>query len=207
MKNNQPLVSVIMNCYNSDTYLREAIDSVITQSYQNWEIIFWDNQSTDTSANIIASYNDQRIKYFYAPEHTILGEARNLALTQVSGQLIAFLDCDDLWEEQKLELQVQTFIHDQNIALVYTNYWSFNQTKMQKTKALKGNTIEGYGDVTFKKLLLKYPIGMSTVMISFNKLQLLNEWFDPHLRLTEEFDLFLRISYNGKIKYINAPLM
>nr|MCH9813328.1 glycosyltransferase [Campylobacterota bacterium] len=76
---NQPLVSVVINCYNSDTYLKEAIESVFNQTYQNWEIIFWDNQSTDRSAEIIKSYNDNRIKYFYAPVHTPLGEARNLA--------------------------------------------------------------------------------------------------------------------------------
>ena len=94
---NKPLVSVIMNCYNSDTYLGEAIDSVISQTYKNWEIIFWDNQSTDKSAEIVKSYDDERIKYFYAPSFTSLYEARNYAIEKANGEYIAFLDCDDKW--------------------------------------------------------------------------------------------------------------
>jgi glycosyltransferase involved in cell wall biosynthesis len=103
---NGPLISVIMNCYNSDEYLKEAIDSVLAQTNQNWEIIFWDNQSTDDSAKIFNSYCDPRFHYFYAPMHTTLGEARNLAVEESQGGWIAFLDCDDLWFPEILEKQV-----------------------------------------------------------------------------------------------------
>ena len=99
----QPLVNVIMNCFNGEKYLREAIDSVKAQTYQNWELIFWDNQSTDDSAKIVQSYNDPRINYFYAPNHTLLYEARNYAVEKSLGQFIAFLDVDDYWDENKLE--------------------------------------------------------------------------------------------------------
>ena len=61
-----PLISIIMNCYNGEKYLQEALDSVINQTYKNWEIIFWDNQSTDNSSFILKSYKDHRIKYFYS---------------------------------------------------------------------------------------------------------------------------------------------
>ena len=80
-----PLVSVIMNCYNGEKYIREAIDSVISQTYQNWEIIFWDNQSTDRSAEIVKGYNEPRIRYVYAQKHTLLYEARNYAIVESSG--------------------------------------------------------------------------------------------------------------------------
>ena len=74
----KPLVSVIINCFNGEKYLLEALDSVITQTYNNWEIIFWDNQSTDKSAEIFKSYKDSRLKYYYASSHAdILYEARN----------------------------------------------------------------------------------------------------------------------------------
>ena len=62
----QPLVSIIMNCLNGEKYLNSAIDSVINQTYKNWELIFWDNRSTDNSANILKKYKDKRIKYFYS---------------------------------------------------------------------------------------------------------------------------------------------
>ena len=67
--NNQPLVSVIMNCYNGQKYLKEAIDSIYKQTYKNWEIIFWDNFSKDASAKIAKSY-DYRVKYFLPAETT-----------------------------------------------------------------------------------------------------------------------------------------
>ena len=75
-----PLVSIIMNCYNSESFLKEAIESVIFQTYQNWELIFWDNQSTDNSSEILKSFNDSRITYIYAPSHTRLFHARNEAI-------------------------------------------------------------------------------------------------------------------------------
>ena len=75
----QPLISVIMNCYNGAKFLEEAIDSIYSQTYSNWEIIFWDNASTDDSASIAKSYDD-RLKYHLALETTPLGEARDLAL-------------------------------------------------------------------------------------------------------------------------------
>ena len=74
-----PLVSIIMNCYNGAKFLEEAIDSIYTQTYSNWEIVFWDNASTDDSASIAKSYDD-RLKYHLALETTPLGEARDLAL-------------------------------------------------------------------------------------------------------------------------------
>ena len=76
---NEPLVSIIMNCYNGEEYLRDAIDSVINQTYDNWELIFWDNVSTDKSAEIFKSYKDKRLKYYCASAHTkILYEAKQI---------------------------------------------------------------------------------------------------------------------------------
>ena len=101
MSKEEPLVSVVINCYNGERFLKKAIDSVYAQSYQNWEIIFWDNRSEDKSAEIFKSYNDKRFKYFYAKKHTSLYKARNLAIKESSGELLAFIDTDDLWEKNK----------------------------------------------------------------------------------------------------------
>ena len=70
--NEQPLVSIIMNCYNGETYLQESINSVLTQTYKNWELVFWDNKSQDKSAEIFKEYEDKRLKYFYENKHTTL---------------------------------------------------------------------------------------------------------------------------------------
>ena len=78
--NNYPLVSVIINCFNGETYIAEAVKSILDQTYKNFEVIFWDNQSRDKSAIIYKSFNDKRLKYYYAKKRTSLYEARNLAI-------------------------------------------------------------------------------------------------------------------------------
>ncbi len=114
----QPLVSVLMNCYNGEKYLREAIESVLAQSYHNWELIFWDNQSVDQSAIIFKSYKDVRLKYFLAQKHTDLGSARILAQECLHGIYVALLDADDMAHPDRLLKQVEFLEHNKQVALV-----------------------------------------------------------------------------------------
>jgi glycosyltransferase involved in cell wall biosynthesis len=109
MKKNKfsPLVSVIMNCYNGAKYLDESIQSVISQTYDNWELIFWDNRSEDKSSEIFKKYQDKRFKYFYANKHATLYKARNLAIEKSKGDFIAFLDTDDTWSKDKLNKNIE----------------------------------------------------------------------------------------------------
>ena len=104
-----PLVSIIMNCYNGETYLIDAIKSILGQTYKNFEVIFWDNQSKDESANIFKSFDDKRLNYYYSKKHTTLYEARNLAIKKSKGEFIAFLDTDDIWASNKLYLQIKKY--------------------------------------------------------------------------------------------------
>lgn len=101
-----PLVSIIMNVRNGARYLREAMDSVMAQTFTGWELIVWDDCSTDDSAAIVCKYSDPRVHYFLSPEDTPLGEARNRAIQQATGDWLAFLDQDDVWLPQKLEKQM-----------------------------------------------------------------------------------------------------
>lgn len=202
MENNQPLVSVIMNCYNSDKYLREAIDSVLEQTYQNWEIIFWDNQSTDRSAEIVKSYDDERIKYFYAHEHTLLGEARNLALSKVNGEYIAFLDCDDIWIKNKLILQVNLMKSNDKVGLCHCNYKMLN-TKTNISSIAHKRLLES-GNVA-NNITINYNnwmLGMSCIMISKQVLDDFREdLFDSNLKLVEEYEFFCRVLKKYELAY------
>jgi glycosyltransferase involved in cell wall biosynthesis len=213
MENNKPLVSVIMNCYNSDKYLKEAIDSVLAQTYTNWEIIFWDNQSIDKSAEIVKSYSDKRIKYFYAPKHTLLGEARNLAVEKTIGEWIAFLDCDDIWYVNKLEIQLQNISND--IGMIYTRMEFLLETSGLNTSmsnSVSNNTKNIYpkrkklpsGDI-FDKLLFDCFIPLPSVLI---KTDLFNQvgGIDKSLKLAEDYDIFLKIALITKVKAIDSVL-
>ncbi len=95
------LVSIILNCYNGAEFLKETLESIKVQTFSDYEIIFVDNCSVDSSAEIAQQF-DNRLKYFKTDKHVKLGEARNVALSKCSGEYIAFIDADDLWKQQKL---------------------------------------------------------------------------------------------------------
>lgn len=199
---NMPLVSIIMNCFNSERYLREAIDSVIAQTYINWEIIFWDNCSTDNSATIVHSYNNTKIHYYYAPNHTSLGEARNRALEKVNGDFIAFLDVDDWWEVSFLEQTLEVLVkHANEFAGVFPNYYVFDRTN--ECIRIKLNS-KPFG---FKGLLEYYDIGMSACVIERKILVDNNISFDNSYSLIEDYDFFLKVAYVRPLFYLDVPLM
>ena len=198
---NKLKVSVIMNCHNGERYLDQAIESVLKQTYTNWEIIFWDNKSIDNTSKIIRSYKDQRIKYYYSEEYNKLGKARNLALDKASGELIAFLDCDDLWLPKKLELQIP-FFDDPEVGIAISNSIFFNNKGKEK---LLYKRVPKQGFV-FKELLESYYISMETVIIRKSKLKILSEYFDERFEVIEEFDLFIRLSKYCKLVYVNKIL-
>jgi len=197
-----PLVSVIINCYEGEAFLAKAIDSVLSQTYQNWEIIFWDNQSKDNSKKFFCEYNDDRLNYFYAPEHTRLYEARNHAMKKASGKFIAFLDVDDWWDEDKLEAQVELF-NDEEVGLVYSNFWLVNEINNKTRIAFKKNLPSGY---VLDEILQNYPIGMLTIMIRKESLDLLDYNFDSRFQMIGDFDLTIRLAVNSKIASVQRPL-
>lgn len=190
-----PRVSVIMNGFNVAPYVRAAIDSVLTQTYTNWEIVFWDNVSTDGTQALVQAYRDARVRYFLAPEFTPLGQARNLAIQQASGDLIAFIDCDDLWLAQKLERQVPLF-EDSNVGLVYSDTIFFNARGDEKR--VYGGKLPARGRC-FRQLLGRYFLSMETVVIRRAALEQQSVWFDPRFNMIEEADLFRRIAHDWEI--------
>lgn len=196
-----PSVSVIMNCFNSGRYLREAIDSVYSQTYRDWEIIFWDNASTDDSARIAGSY-DGKIRYFRSDRTVQLGQARNWAIEKSRGRFIAFLDCDDIWLPTKLEKQVKLLAERKEASLIYSNYFRLYPGKRKK---LTFKTAQPEGDV-FEQFLYAYPIGLLTAIVRREDICSLGSMFDEKLYLWEQYDLFMRLLYRSKAAYVDEPL-
>jgi len=200
--NNQPLVSIIINCYNGEAFLRECIESVLSQNYENWEIIFWDNKSNDKSAEIFKSYKDKRFKYFYAKEHTTLYKARNLAIKESNGQLLAFIDTDDLWEKNKLELQVALF-KDPQVSLAYSNQWIIKNNLQRKKIKLKKKYSSGF---IYENLLDNYNVSIITVIFRKNIINDLPKLFDERFSIIGDFDFFLKLSKSYYFHYTSIPL-
>ena len=115
------LVSIIMPNYNSEKYVKESIQSVLDQTYQNWELILVDDCSTDNSLEIVKSFGDDRIKIFQNETNSGAAVSRNYALRMAEGKWIAFLDSDDLWSPEKLSLQID-FMVKNNYHFSYTPY-------------------------------------------------------------------------------------
>ncbi len=126
------LVSVIMNCYNGEKYLKKSVKSLLSQKYKNWELIFWDNQSTDNSKKILLSFKDNRLKYFHSNIFSNLYKARNQAIKKAKGKFICFLDTDDWWSKNKLSRQVELINSNKEVNFIYTNFYVYDQKTKKK---------------------------------------------------------------------------
>ena len=132
------LVSIIMPSYNTGRFISETIESVLAQSYSNWELIIVDDCSTDNTDEVIEDYiSDDRIKYIKNDKNSGAAISRNRALREAKGKWIAFLDSDDLWEAQKLEKQI-TFMENYKYRFSYTNYIEIDEDSIFNGKCVTG---------------------------------------------------------------------
>lgn len=197
------LVSVIMNCHNGETFLREAIQSVLKQKYKKWELIFWDNNSIDDSAEIFKSYKDKRLKYYFRKKKASLYESRNSAIKKAKGEFIAFLDQDDIWLPNKLSLQIKKFSNP-NVGLVYGKFFKMNENSFFRKKRLMTakNLPEGY--IT-KDLLKNYSVYLLTIMLRkkfLNKAKI----FKTQYNLLADLDFVLRFSLKYKFAAVQEVI-
>lgn len=119
---NNALISIVMPSYNTEKYISESINSVLAQTYTNWELIIVDDCSTDNTDEIIKPYlSDERIKYLKNEKNSGAAISRNYALREAKGKYVAFLDSDDTWEPEKLEKQVR-FMEESGYKFTYTDY-------------------------------------------------------------------------------------
>ena len=198
-----PSVSIIMNCFNGEKYLHEALDSVVAQTYRKWELIFWDNQSTDKSAEILKSYEEPRFRYFYAPKHaTEIYEARNYALEKAQGEFIAFLDVDDWWTPEKLVKQVQLF-DDPEVGIVCGNFWFVDERKHTEKNFLNRPVPTGR---VLNDLLSHWFVGLLTLIVRRSAVEQLEYPCDPRFHVIGDFDLVIRLAINWKLAFISQPI-
>ncbi len=205
-----PCVSVIMNCRNSSKDLGEALDSLMAQTFTDFEVIFFDNASTDASPSIAKSYGE-KIRYVRGETPVPLGAARNLAIREARGEFIAFLDCDDLWRPEKLGKQVACFRQDSRIGLVCTDTVLFDGKKELGRVFAGSSPARG---MVFAQLMQRQWISMSSAVIRREALKTLGEearawtggWFDETLNVCEEADVFYRIAHDWKLDYVDEAL-
>lgn len=196
----EPLISILMNCFNGAIFLKEALNSVLKQSYVNWELIFWDNQSNDNSLEIVSSYKDERIRIFRSTHHTDLGKARKNAFQKVNGDYLAFLDVDDIWEKEKLKKQIKVF-RNEEIGISFTNSVYFSKKRKEILYKQENKIL-----VNTSSLITNYPLCLNSIMINIKKLNKLDYSFDENFSHISDFDLIVRLSSISKVTYINQIL-
>ncbi len=191
-------VSILMNGYNCEKHLNESINSIYSQDFTDWEIVFIDNCSTDSTKKIINEY-DEKIKYYKTSKNIPLGEARNFGLQFCKGEYLAFLDTDDIWLKEKLKEQVSLMDLNKDLQMCYTGgyYIDYNSNKIGSfiPKARTGNV--------FEKQLLNYEINMQSVVIRNN----IHLEFNKNMMFCPDYDLFMKIVFKYNVGVINKPLV
>lgn len=192
-----PLISVIIITYNRGRYIREAVESVVNQSFKDLELIIIDDCSTDDTESIIAEYakKDDRVRYFKLPERGGISKARNFALRESVGEYIAVLDSDDVWcDNNKLKKQYEFLNKNSDYVLVGGGVIVIDETgkeikkyfNLEKDKDIRGN------------ILYKNQFAHSSVM--FRKdVALKVGGYDENLNIGEDYDLWLKLGAIGKM--------
>jgi len=195
-------VSIIVNFHNSEKYLDNCIRSILAQDYQNFEIILWDNSSTDNSKKIVENFNDERIKYFFNKEKSSLYKARNQAIKASNSDLIAFLDSDDWWEKDYLSSRENIF-NNTNYDYFYCNVNLYYE-KNQKKKRYK-NFILPNGKI-YNFLAKDYFIIISGLIIRRKIIEQFGT-FDENFNIIGDFDYVMKISKKLNAHSVSKPLV
>lgn len=193
-------ISVIIPAYNRVNYLREAIESVLAQTYEKYEILVIDDGSTDNTRELVNNYAD-RIRYIYQ-DNKGPSAARNSGIKNANGDLIAFLDSDDIWHTDKLAQQVAAFDGDPSLGIVATGYEVIDtKYQIQSVNILKKGELKDIRNNHLYKNFFPTP----TVMIKkkcFEKVGFFNET----LQFAEDWEMWLRVMADFNFGYISRPL-
>ncbi|WP_130860461.1 glycosyltransferase family 2 protein [Gracilibacillus phocaeensis] len=201
------LVSVVTPTYRRAEKLKDAIDSVLAQTYKKIELLVVnDNEPNDEYskelAKLISTYDDNRLHLINQKKHINGNVARNFGIKNAKGEYVAFLDDDDQWLEEKIELQMEEFNKNKDVGLVYTGaeIIYIDKNIVYNTNANKS------GDLS-QEILVSNCIGStSSVMVKKNILNL-SGYFDETLRAQQDYDLWIRICQQTKIGVVSKPLL
>jgi glycosyltransferase involved in cell wall biosynthesis len=186
---NEPLVSIITPNFNAGKFISRSIESVLQQTYKNWELLIIDDGSTDNSVEIIEKFSteDVRIKLFKMDQNSGPALSRNAGIEKASGSFMAFLDSDDYWDKNKLAIQTKAMV-DGNLSFSFTGYSIVDEDnkfiKIQNAKPL----------VSYNDLLTNNYIGCLTAMYSVTSL---GKVYFPVLLKRQDWALWLSITKNG----------
>lgn len=195
------LVSIVMPSYNCERFIAQTIDSVLAQTYPNWELLVTDDCSSDGTCRIVEGYLkiDARIRLFRLPKNSGAAVARNNSIREAKGRYIAFLDSDDLWLPEKLAVQL-AFMQEYGYPFTCTSYAQIDERGVPLNKIIRAKK-----KVDYNRLLLDCPVGNSSVVYDVEKIGKIEV---PDIRKRNDDALWLRMLRHEKyIRGIEQPLM
>lgn len=205
------LVSVITPVYNHGSFVGRSIESLISQSYSNWELVVVDDGSTDNSAEVVQSYKDPRIKYIHQENQGVkkLAHTINRGMSFTSGELVTMLPSDDTWPSYRLEKQVPVF-EDPSVVLCYGYQNIINEHDEQTGKyrlVLEDNVMRNspLGTI-YRQMLVKNFIFQPTVLIRRSALDKIGGYLQPEGLFAEDFPTQLALAQVGEFRYLDIPL-
>lgn len=218
--NKQPLISIILPTYNRAELLPRAINSVISQTFVEWELIIWDDGSTDDTAALVKTYNDNRIRYFFDENHGA-AYARNRAIEQAHSILLAFLDSDDEWLPDKLTVQLIVLQNRPDVEVLFSDFHNINQAT-----GIKEHTFDKYRPIMRHMEVSHSENGLHIIrkglpeclaagnIIATDTVIMRREVFErvgpfcEELRNSEDYELWWRMSLEGiRFAYVESVLL
>lgn len=195
-------VSVVIPTYNRDAVVTRAIDSVLTQTYDDFEIVVVDDCSTDDTRLIVEGYDDNRIRYVCHDENRGACAARNTGIEYSNGRYIAFLDSDDEWDEAKLAKQVRCMERaPESVGVVYTGYRVKRSDRVEL-----GQVPSKRGDIHRDQLAKDWVSPTSAVLVDRECFESVG-MFDTDLAARQDYDMWLRLSRHYEFDYVKEPLV
>jgi len=219
MPNNPPQVSILLPTYNRLSYLPKAVNSVLNQTYQDWELIIWDDGSTDETGGYCQTLQDPRIRYFWH-ENRGVAFARNHALGHARGEYLAFLDSDDEWLQEKLSVQVGFLDQYPDLDFVFSNFYNVNlelnkssvafteiSASLEKLMTETVDDILLINDNFLESIAHENYIATDSVMMRKSVLEKFGG-FNETLRNGEDFELWWRLGLAGvRMGYTETVLL
>jgi len=193
MNHENKLVSIIMPAYNAEEFISDSIESVLQQTYNNWELIIVDDNSDDNTPEIVEKYSqkDSRIHLKVLDKNSGAAVSRNHAISRASGTYLAFLDSDDLWAKEKLTEQIK-FMENNNYLFTSTSFEEIN-----KKNQLNGNVASSHECLDYDGVL-KYCPGNSTVIYNVSEL---GKFYVPDIKKRNDFVMWLQVIKKAKYLY------
>lgn len=193
-----------MPTYNREKTIKKAIESVLDQTYENFELIVIDDASCDNTKKVIENYTDNRIKYIYCKRNSGANVARNIGMTNADGEYLAFLDSDNRWIPEKLQKQMELFESEPDVAMIFS---AFNYIENGKVSLKPRSLIpfEEFDDLK-RVLQINNVVDTSTMIIKKECIEDVGV-FDEEMPRLQDYEFAIRISERYKTKFIPEPLV